>query len=145
MEDARGLTASPPPLNYFEDAGENEWRRRESNPRPKALAFPALHACPVLCRHPAGRTRAPSPPDHPLFISPGARGAESLASPLFWRDFPAPWAGLRRSRALSRFRRRARAQRCRWRLCRCPFFIEVRTSPACAERFVALVETGSPQ
>src|SRR5207248_4607931 len=48
-----------------------KWRRRESNPRPKALAFPALHACPVLCRHPAGRTRAPSPPDHPLFISPG--------------------------------------------------------------------------
>src|SRR5438128_7627820 len=45
---------------------------------------------------------------------------------------------------LSRFRRRARAQRCRWRLLRCPFFIEVRASPACAQRFVALVETGSP-
>src|ERR1041384_6602793 len=44
---------------------ENWWRRRESNPRPKALAFLALHACPVFCRHPAGRTRAPFPPDHP--------------------------------------------------------------------------------
>jgi len=27
-------------------------------------------------------------------------------------------------------------------MCRCPFFEEVRASPACAERFVALVETG---
>jgi hypothetical protein len=43
-----------------------------------------------------------------------------------------------------RFRRPARAQRCRWLLLRCPFFIEVRASPACAPGFVALVETGSP-
>jgi hypothetical protein len=27
---------------------------------------------------------------------------------------------------------------------RCPFFEETQAVPACAERFVALVETGSP-
>src|SRR5438105_8931466 len=43
--------------------GENWWRRRESNPRPKALPFLALHACPcfVVIRrveheHPLRRT-----------------------------------------------------------------------------------------
>ncbi len=46
--------------------------------------------------------------------------------------------------SLAVFKRRSRAQRCRWLLLRCPFFNEVRASPACAPGFVALVETGSP-
>src|SRR5262245_997065 len=91
-----------------------------------------------------GEDGHPPRPTIPEWISLSAVRAPRSASRLFWRDWPAPSAGLRGLVASDRFRRRSRAQRCRWLLLRCPFFIEVRASPACAPGFVSLVETGSP-
>jgi hypothetical protein len=121
-----------------------KWRRRESNPRPKALPLAALHACPVVCRHPVSRAWAPCSLDHLRLDLTSRRRSSTRGQPTFLSDLTGAMGGAPGVRHGAVFRRPARAQRCRWLLLRCPFFDEVRASPACAPGFVALVETGSP-
>src|SRR3982750_698000 len=66
------------------------WRRRESNPRPKALPFLALHACPAIYRHPADRARAPCPPDHLRMNLVLRRRSATEDQPTFLRGPTAP-------------------------------------------------------
>src|SRR5439155_27298284 len=86
--------------------------------------------CPVLCRHPAGRTRAPSPPDHPRMNLAFRRQGATESQPTFLTGLAGAMGWAPGSRVLEPvFKRPARAQRCRWRLCRCPFFEEARSHP----------------
>ena len=42
------LALSEPPACRRQEGGESKWRRRESNPRPRARHRRNLHACPLL-------------------------------------------------------------------------------------------------
>ena len=94
------------------------------NRTPVRKLFPLrqLHACPVVYRHPAGRTRALFPPDHPRKNLVLRRRGSTQDQPTFLTELTGAMGWAPGSRALGRFRRRAQAQRCRWRLCLCPVF-----------------------
>jgi len=101
---------------------QKKWRRRESNPRPKELSLSALHACPVICRHLEGRTQAPCSRDHLRLNLVPRRRSSTGDQPAFLTEEADATGEASVLRVLDRFRRRARAQRCRWRLLRCPVF-----------------------
>ncbi len=113
---------------------KQQWRRRESNPRPRVLCLWRLRAFSAVYFSNSGR-----PPMGFRYRGPGcalipALPGERSDKPGLSRTGPAPQAGLRLYGVGPFFRRPARARRCRWLLWFCPQYLRGNRAPRHATR-----------